>query len=1245
MNTKNLWLMFVLVVLLVGLCIGGYIMKGLRQGIDLRGGHSLIFEIRTNEAEIERLQAEKKKTVQELDQASTEELKQQAQDRLDRIEADLNRYETTGMERGDLAQEMISILKERVDPRGLLSLEWTPLGANRIQIRMPAGKADTQQKRDAYLQALETLQDNNVQRSEIRSVLQASKEDRQGLIERLCRGESQQIERFQRLVEAYEEVSAARDALEEARAERIEILQQGASDQGLEKAEQAVRQALAAYEDAQILYESRTLALQEGNISSHRLMGMLDRYVSSAERGAMSAEEVRRREEIYRRELEELQSDYPARTGEIKQIVEHYETWADVRQELEDPADLKRLIAKAGVLEFRVAPYAPWSRMEETVKIPQEELSAYKESLRTDGPEALRERNDKYLWFPIRGEEEEYNRLVTARFAGKRYLLLYNQPGYVMLRQTGADSWSLAEASQGFDRQGQPSVKFTFDEPGAKRFSRLTSGNVGREMAILLDDEVYSAPLIKTTISKSGEITGRFTLDEVNDLVRTLRAGSLPARLNPEPVSESTFGPAIGAVNRQLGIRAGIWGLIAVAAFMLLYYLLAGTIADIALLLNIILIVGTMSWFGAVFTLPGIAGLILTIGIAVDANVLIFERLREEQAKGQGIRQALKNAYQRAGSAIFDANITTLLVCLILGWVGTEEVRGFAITLGLGVLFSLFTALLVTRWIFQLLLDLRLVSTPVFMLRILGIPKINWMSKRHFFWALSAIMVALGIASLVWQGEKIWGIEFSSGTQAIIQLRDDALVDGALPDDALVRQRFIQQARALGFDKLADTSRVETQLDPHRVRDFIQDYDDRENPDGIVSLAEWQGHKKDTAFFAQVDADGNELLTAEELHQTLPPAGFQISTTETKVNRIRDVAREAFGSGLQIRAKRQFERVAGRQVPELGIPIPATGLVRITPELRRQVNPAYREEILDYEQGVLFVIHQVRPAISKTELAQRIRQMRHQPDFPNQRLSPTDLIGLTPDQEDLFSSFAILVRPGEKALADRPGAWEDFATGEWQLIQAVLNREEAMVATNFDAAIAGETAGRAVFAVILSWLAIVVYLWLRFGNWRWGLAAVVCLIHDVIIVVGLVAASGWLFNTAVGEALGIHSFKIDLAMVAALLTVIGYSVNDTIVVFDRIRENRGKLTTVSPMVINTSINQTLARTLLTSGTTFIVVILMYVMGGAAIHAFSYALLMGILFGTYSSVAVASPLLMGFRKALVAKVSGAVAEGK
>jgi SecD/SecF fusion protein len=289
-----------------------------------------------------------------------------------------------------------------------------------------------------------------------------------------------------------------------------------------------------------------------------------------------------------------------------------------------------------------------------------------------------------------------------------------------------------------------------------------------------------------------------------------------------------------------------------------------------------------------------------------------------------------------------------------------------------------------------------------------------------------------------------------------------------------------------------------------------------------------------------------------------------------------------------------------------------------------------------FQGGVMFVVGQVTPAVDEREVLQRIRILRQQ------TIGDKDLRGLAHNETEARllgmdaqgrPEFAVVVRPSET-----PANWDEFARKEEQLLTEALHREEALIVSNFDAQIAGETRGLAIVAIVLSWGAIVLYVWLRFGSIQWGLAAVICLIHDVIIVVGLVAVSGWLHDTFLGRAMGISSFKIDLAMIAAVLTVIGYSVNDTIVVFDRIRENRGKLKTISASTINLSINQTLARTLLTSSTTFIVVFVMYAWGGTGIRHFNFALLAGILFGTYSSVAVASPLLMGFRKALIARAA-------
>ncbi|MHC4294039.1 MAG: protein translocase subunit SecD [Planctomycetota bacterium] len=1247
MNAKNLWLKFFIVGVLVAVCLYMFFAKGLRQGIDLKGGHSLIFEISTNEAEIEQLSALKEKLEAELSTAAGDEV-ETLTNRLRRVDRDLERLKKGDSDLGNLAERMIAILKKRVDPQGLMSLEWRPLGKNRIEVRMPAGKSDSQEKRAQYFQMLEQMEEKNISRSEIRSVLRAPQDERAEKIQRLTRGDADQMQRFEALIAAYDEMTVAETARNRAEDKRIEALRTRASSSRLKKLEAALTEVQAEFDDAQIFYEDKLKVLQETNISQQRLQGILNNYVSKAdEKSIGNSTEVKRLKDIYQNELSRLIEAHPARRDEVEQIVKLYEDWANIRGQLDDPADLERLIAKAGVLEYRIAPYRPRAAQEALVTISEAEMVECLKSLQTDGPEGLKKRNERFQWFPIRGDKKGYAKLIAAEFAGQLYLLLHNQNAYMMLRELGEGGWELDGAFPDTDQRGLPAVGFTFDEQGARRFARLTSDHTGRCLAVLLDDEVYSAPEIRTTISRQGVITGKFTSAEVDDMVRILEAGSLPARLNPEPISKNTFGPAIGAVNREMGVRAAIYGLIAVAAFMLVYYLMAGAIANVALLLNIILVLGAMSFLEAVFTLPGIAGIILTIGIAVDANVLIFERLREEQAKGQSVRMALKNAYERAFSAILDANITTMLVCLILGWVGTEEVRGFAITLGLGVLFSLFTALVVTRWVFQVLLDFRLLKKPVFMLRLLGTPKVNWMSKRHLFWGLSLVMVALGTGSLVWQGGDIWGIEFSSGTQAVITFGDDALIDGKLPDDAIVRDRFKVQAETLGFARLHDTARVETQVNPYRVRDFIRDYDDRNAPDGQVSLAEWEASKMNAEFFKLIDSDSDGVLKREELAESLPPLSYQISTTETLLGRIRDTAREAFGESLQVRSRRRFELVRNKRVTGLGVRMPVNGRLRITPDLWRSIASAYREEMLDYEGGVLLVIENVEAPISQTELVQRIREMRFQVDFKDQMLSQSEVIGLTQagELEDEFSAFAVVIQPTEMQRVDTPGAWDRFVDGELALLTAALQREEAMVASNFDAAIAGETAQLAIVAVVLSWGVIVVYLWLRFGSVQWGLAAVICLIHDVIIVVGLVAASGWVYGTYLGDMLGIQSFKIDLAMIAAILTVIGYSVNDTIVVFDRIRENRGKLTTVSGQVINASINQTLSRTLLTSGTTFIVVIIMYVAGGPGIHAFNYALLAGILFGTYSSIAVASPLLMGFRRALVAKVAAPVAEAE
>jgi SecD/SecF fusion protein len=1196
MNAKNLWLRFAFVAVLVALCLLPLMAgRGLRWGIDLQGGTSLIFEFKGDP---------------------------------------------------DDRAQLISRLKRRVDPNGLLSLEWRPLRGNRFEVRMPAGKSGARDKRDAYFEAMDRLDETNIQPAEIRDVLQSPPDARTAKIESYTGGDKERTEEFLKLASAYDALQGAIAERDAARRKVNEALAQAEPPADLDELTAAASTAADTVADDQVAFDAARNALDATNVNRQELHLILENYFRSelasktGAAGAAAPERVRQFannlviQEIstgagaMETSLEDFEGRYPARKTEIEHIVSLFQDWVKVRQRLDDPADLIRLIRKAGVLEFRVAPLMPGSGGDPAVTLSEEDVSRYIESLKTEGPGGLEARNSDFRWFPIRGTDVE---------GMQRYILLYNKLGYTMLHENRG-AWELTRATPTTDQNGRPAVDFTLNEAGAGRMAKLTAANIDHPMAILLDDEVYSAPTIRSTISNQGQITG-VERAEVPDLVSTLNAGSLPAKLNPDPVSENSFGPAIGAVNRDRGYAAAKWGLVAVAAFMFAYYLLGGAIADLALVMNVILVLGAMSWFGAVFTLPGIAGVVLTIGIAVDANVLIFERLREEQAKGQSVRMALKNAYERAFSAIFDANITTLLTCLILGWVGTEEVRGFAITLGLGVTFSLFTALVVTRWVFQLLLDLRMIKNPLYMLRLIGVPNVNWMAKRHLFWGLSLAFMVLGVVSVVQQGQNIWGIEFSQGTQMTITFKDDALVtdpDGkkVLPNDAVVREQFRQAAGKLGYDKLQATASVETLLNPDQVRQFMSAY----GQGGFIALAEWGSKGMSGEFFKDIDLNGDGRVSSDELKAMLPPLSYQVSTTETDVEKLREVARDAFGDALAVSPARQYHMLQAEASELLGLTIPADRALRITDSVEKLAASGFRGELADETGGALMVVKDVDPPITREELTQRIRNERSQPDYQGQIFTTVKVIGLEPAGGTELTSFAVVATPPDEQAVRSAESWSEFVRNEADLLAKALSRAATMPVSNFSASIAGQTAQLAVVAVILSWLSIVLYLWFRFGSARWGLAAVVCLIHDVTIVVGLVAASAWLSKTSVGHLLGIQSFKIDLAMIAAILTVIGYSVNDTIVVFDRIRENRGKLKTVSDQVINTSINQTLSRTLLTTGTTFIVVLIMYVMGGTGLHAFNYALLVGILFGTYSSVAVASPLLMGFRKAMIGAVT-------
>ncbi|MFH1867999.1 MAG: protein translocase subunit SecD, partial [Candidatus Omnitrophota bacterium] len=561
---------------------------------------------------------------------------------------------------------------------------------------------------------------------------------------------------------------------------------------------------------------------------------------------------------------------------------------------------------------------------------------------------------------------------------------------------TGAD---LSNAVVKFDQSAfnQPIVGISFNKEGAKKFSRLTGANISKRLAIVLDGKVKSAPVINERIpSGEGVISGRFSPEEAGDLAIVLRAGSLPAPVIVE--EERTVGPLLGRDSITSGIKAIIIGAGLVCLFMGVYYLFAGIISVLALALNFVIVLGVMGYFGFTLTLPGIAGLILTLGMAVDANVLIYERVREELRSGKTVRSAISNGYNKAFSAIIDSNVTTLIAAVLLFQFGTGAIRGFAMTLTIGIFASLFTSLVVTRTIFQVL-ALSPNFKTVNMLNWIKDTKINFIGKRKICYFLSLIVIIVGMSFFAKRGESNFGVDFTGGTLQQFQFKDPV-----------------------------DISKVRSAVSGLGLKG--------------VSIQRLSGNR--------------EIL---------------IRTPEAAYNRIEEKLKDSFKDN-------EFE---------------------------------------------IMRVEKVGPSVGK------------------------------------------------------------------------LLRKNA------------------VRALVFGLLGILIYIGFRFHHWEYGLAGVIALFHDVLVTIGAMAISGREF---------------DLTVVAAILTIAGYSINDTVVIYDRIRENMRLLRKMKFVdLINLSVNQTLARTVFTTLTTLFTAIALFVWGGAVLNNFAFCLIVGFISGIYSTIFIASPLLI------------------
>jgi len=555
---------------------------------------------------------------------------------------------------------------------------------------------------------------------------------------------------------------------------------------------------------------------------------------------------------------------------------------------------------------------------------------------------------------------------------------------------------------------GEPQIDFMLTDDGAKRFGEVTRDNIGHRLAIVLDNELYSAPVIQSAIETgNGQITGHFTPKEAQDLANVLQN---PLRAPLSIVSSSDVDPTLGKDSIRSGIKASIYGVIFVSAFMLVYYLVAGLAANVALVTNIIILLGVMCSIGSTFTLPGIAGIVLTVGMAVDANVLIYERIREELDKGKSLRGAISAGYGRAFGTIFDSHVTTLISSIILIFMGTGEIKGFGVTLTIGVAASLFTALVVTRLIFNFLLDRNWLKS-LRMLHVIKSVNLDFMKVATplFIITWTFILLSVGYGAFG-RGHKLFGVDFLGG-----------------------------DSTTFGFTQKVDVDKIRS---------------------AMATIGE-----KDAGIQYQKDAGGG----AETLRVT------SSSGTEQKV-----------------------DQVLAQQFPQ----------AQFTVKARQQVG----------------------------------------------------------------------------------------------------------------ATVGAEIRNSAIIACLLAMFGILIYVAFRY-EFSFAVSAIVGVVHDLFLTIGCYcianAASGRQFNATV---------------IAALLTIIGFSLNDKIVIFDRIRENlklgvRGSF----KEIINQALNQTLSRTIITSGTVFLATLSLFIFGGGAINDFAFTFLIGIITGTYSSIYIASALVLWWHK--------------
>ncbi len=1014
---------------------------------------------------------------------------------------------------------------------------------------------------------------------------------------------------------------------------------------------------------------------------------------------------------------------------------------------------LKQRIDPGNVKEYRIQPLENHRILLQVPRATTAEVEQLKSRLQRMGKLEFK------LAVPRVTDQERFRKLYEQAEQGsvpEGYVRMHieddpEQPFYLVEKgEPEITGRYLASVQPSTDDTGRPAVGFRFDARGSRIFARVTENNVGRLLAITLDGVLKSAPRIRTRIAGAGVIEGDFTEQDVADMVNILRAGSLP--MDIQLLQESTVGPELGRDSIRQGLRAlAVAGLL-VLVFIGIYYMACGLVADGALIMNLLLLIGALSLLGAALTLPGMAGILLTVGMAVDANVLIFERIREESASGKGLRAALRNGYDRAFTTIVDANITTLLTAVILYLVGTGPVRGFAITLSFGILLSMFTALVVTRLALETFIENDWMK-QFKMMSAVGTPEIDFSRIRKPAYIVSTLVVVLGLAVFAARSGGLYDIDFTGGSLVRLSLAKPTsvsemrsrLIEGGFPEAQVQAFRsgevsgnrftdFGVRLRGAGRSKLEETM-VPTVRQKLTEAGLIagEEKSVEVTPDGRALSVRLLEPKGETAVRQALAGEGgpyaledvSTVVCSEEdaltnrviIHFAEMPAlvdrmelwaralgALDWAGLETRDYTVQKIEPLQEDSGLRfvldqpIDAPALAAELRRRDFADIGVKAaypeasaPSDFILTGEDERLQQL----RNELPEGAELRAVPVAQIEQDTITADLTEGfsegdIRLQFEKRDLPQVHIVPLDLqstrwrlnLSDRPLRQRLQTIFAELaprgggVTFGEKTVTDdrvvipmvlaEPMPFADVrhyirASDLGTYTEGLIVNEEryspetvvsevklqmpagkadqimGQIESSFGEArpieqivsigaqVAEELQARAALAVLFASVIIVLYVAARFHAFRFGVAAVIALLHDVLITAGLIALADW--AGVFGDV------KINLAMLAAFLTILGYSLNDTIVVFDRIRENMGILgrKRVSADLINLSINQTLSRTVLTSLTTLMVVVVLYVLGGSVLRGLALTLIFGVVVGTYSSMFIASPVLLDWEQ--------------